>query len=161
MSFPSFVPMALAMPWDQMVSPSTCAKIVQCKTNLENSADQPKLSLCSAARLTLPTRRQVLQKNLQRAEERLPHGVPADDGDLLENLVNALKQPLTSIRAAAEILRDNPDLPPEMRARFHAVVIADGERLDRLLDSWLRQASVDPDLRRVSLPLPPNPARVD
>lgn len=102
-----------------------------------------------------------MRQNSQQAEERRPHGVPADDGDLLENLVNAFKQPLTSIRAAAEILRDNPDLPPEMRARFHAVVIADGERLDRLLDSWLRQASVDSDRRCVSLPLPPNPIRVD
>ena len=102
-----------------------------------------------------------MRRNSQQAEEQCPHGVPAGDGDLLEKLVNAFKQPLTSIRAAAEILRDNPDLPPEMRARFHAVVIADGERLNRLLDSWLRQASIDPDLRRVSLPLPPNPARVD
>jgi signal transduction histidine kinase len=69
-------------------------------------------------------------------------------------LLSAFKQPLTAIRAAAEILRDNPDLPAELRDRFHAVVIADGERLDRLVDACFQEVSVDLRAGRLSLPIP-------
>jgi len=49
-----------------------------------------------------------------------------------------LKTPLTSIRAAAEILRDNADVADDERDRFLAVILEDSRRLeafaDRLLD---------------------------
>ncbi|MGE0118178.1 MAG: histidine kinase dimerization/phospho-acceptor domain-containing protein [Dongiaceae bacterium] len=44
-----------------------------------------------------------------------------------------LRQPLTSIRSAAEILRDNPTLAPEQRARMLGVIVSESERLDRLI----------------------------
>ena len=78
----------------------------------------------------------------------------APGADVLENLLNAFKQPLTSIRAAAEILRDNPDLPPELRDHFHAAVIADGDRLNRLVDACFQEVSVDLRAGRLSLPIP-------
>lgn len=52
-----------------------------------------------------------------------------------------LKSPLTSIKGAAELLRDDDDSNPmsaEQRSRFLANIIADTERLDRLL-SRLRE----------------------
>jgi len=52
-----------------------------------------------------------------------------------------LKSPLTSIKGAAELLRDDDDsnpMSPEQRNRFLANIIADTERLDRLL-SRLRE----------------------
>lgn len=52
-----------------------------------------------------------------------------------------LKSPLTSIKGAAELLRDDDDsnpMSPEQRERFLANIIADTERLDRLL-SRLRE----------------------
>jgi hypothetical protein len=74
--------------------------------------------------------------------------------DVLEDLLSAFRQPLTSIRAAAEIVRDNPDLPPELRDRFHAVVLADGERLNRLIDACFQEVSVDLRAGRMSLSIP-------
>ncbi|MBN8952596.1 MULTISPECIES: HAMP domain-containing sensor histidine kinase [unclassified Rhizobium] len=52
-----------------------------------------------------------------------------------------LKSPLTSIKGAAELLRDDDDsnpMSPEQRSRFLGNIIADTERLDRLL-SRLRE----------------------
>ncbi|MCZ3376607.1 sensor histidine kinase [Rhizobium sp. AG207R] len=52
-----------------------------------------------------------------------------------------LKSPLTSIKGAAELLRDDDDsnpMSPEQRNRFLGNIIADTERLDRLL-SRLRE----------------------
>lgn len=52
-----------------------------------------------------------------------------------------LKSPLTSIKGAAELLRDDDadhPMSPEQRSRFLANIIADTERLDRLL-SRLRE----------------------
>lgn len=50
---------------------------------------------------------------------------------------NALKTPLTSIRSAAEILRDNHELPIEERNRFLDVVLQDNERLEKAVDGLL------------------------
>jgi len=80
-------------------------------------------------------------------------------GGAVDDLIGALKQPLTAIRAAADILRDNPDLPAELRDQFHAVLVRDGDRLNRLIDASFAGASVDGDRRRgdgrrISLPVP-------
>lgn len=93
----------------------------------------------------------------QNAEARNHAPDPANaptGADILDSLLSAFKQPLTSIRAAAEILRDNPDLPAELRDRFHAVVIADGERLNRLVDACFQEVSVDVRAGQLSLPIP-------
>ncbi len=44
-----------------------------------------------------------------------------------------LRSPLMAIRSSAEILRDNPDLTPAQRARFVAILIAEEQRLERLI----------------------------
>lgn len=79
------------------------------------------------------------------------HESPANDA--VDELIGMLKQPLTAIRAAAEILRDTPDLTAEQRDRFCEVVISDGERLSRLIDSCFANASVDGDRRKICLPV--------
>jgi nitrogen-specific signal transduction histidine kinase len=93
------------------------------------------------------------QNGATPSQESEPASAPAGV-EILEELLSALKQPLASIRAAAEILRDNPDLPADLRARFHAVVIADGERLNRLIDACFQEVSVDVGAGRLSLPIP-------
>jgi uncharacterized protein YjiS (DUF1127 family) len=47
---------------------------------------------------------------------------------------DALRTPLASIRSFSEILRDNPHLPRATRERFLGIVIAETERLDRVLN---------------------------
>ena len=51
-----------------------------------------------------------------------------------------LRQPLTSIRSAAEILRDNPALAPDQQARMLGLIIAESERLDRVIGATLEPA---------------------
>jgi nitrogen-specific signal transduction histidine kinase len=116
---------------------------------LDSIRRRAQLSLCGAAS-TVRIRRQSLSPNA----ETQTHAPGATGDDVLENLLSAFKQSLTSIRAAADILRDNPDLPADLRDRLHAVVIADGERLNRLVDACFQEGSVDLRAGRLSLPIP-------
>lgn len=51
-----------------------------------------------------------------------------------------LKTPLTSMRSAAEILRDNQDLPPALRKRFLEALIEDNARLEAIINRMLSAA---------------------
>jgi signal transduction histidine kinase len=61
-----------------------------------------------------------------------------------------LRSALTSILACSEILRDYPDMPDEERARFLEAVIAEGNRLNRMVSRMVersefnRSADADP-----------------
>ena len=68
--------------------------------------------------------------------------------DLLAQLADRLRTPLTSIRSSAEILRDNPDLPQDQRKRFLDAVIAEDQRLTRLVDAILEASEVKAGRRR-------------
>ncbi len=68
--------------------------------------------------------------------------------DLMAQLADGLRTPLTSIRSSAEILRDNPDLPQDQRKRFLDTVIAEDQRLARLIDAILESSEVKADRRR-------------
>jgi two-component system phosphate regulon sensor histidine kinase PhoR len=56
--------------------------------------------------------------------------------DFVANASHELKTPLTAIRGYSETLLD-PDLPPELARRFAAVVHANAERLQRIVDDLL------------------------
>lgn len=51
-----------------------------------------------------------------------------------------LKTPLTSMRSAAEILRDNQDLAPAERNRFLEALIEDNARLEAIINRMLSAA---------------------
>ena len=68
--------------------------------------------------------------------------------DFLATVAGGLRTPLTSIRSSAEILRDNPDLPLDQRNRFLDVVLAEDERLTRLIDAILDASEVEGAQRR-------------
>ena len=59
------------------------------------------------------------------------------------DVAHELKSPLTSIRGAAEILRDGADLDPEARERFLRNIELDAERLDRLVSRLLELSRID------------------
>lgn len=59
-----------------------------------------------------------------------------------------VKTPLTSIRASAEILRDNPNLSPEQRNRFLDVVLSENERIVRLVGEIIFAAEHEVERRR-------------
>ncbi|MDB5233211.1 MAG: histidine kinase [Hymenobacter sp.] len=53
--------------------------------------------------------------------------------EFLYTVTHELRTPLTSIRALAEILADNPDLPCEERENFQLTISREAERLTRLI----------------------------
>jgi signal transduction histidine kinase/Na+/proline symporter len=63
--------------------------------------------------------------------------------DFVSHVSHELRTPLTSIRAFSEILHDNPELDPLQRTRYLAVVIAESERLTRLINDILDLAKIE------------------
>lgn len=62
--------------------------------------------------------------------------------DFVANASHELKTPLTSIRGYAETLQD-PDLPPDTRARFLETIRANAERLQRVVDDLLDLSRIE------------------
>jgi Na+/proline symporter/nitrogen-specific signal transduction histidine kinase len=60
--------------------------------------------------------------------------IDAQKDEFLSRVSHELRTPMTSVRSFAEILRDNPDLSPEERRRFAAIIQAESVRLTRLID---------------------------
>ena len=56
--------------------------------------------------------------------------------DFVSDVAHELRTPLTAIRGNAEMLED-PDLPPEMRAKFSSIIVGESERLSRLVNDLL------------------------
>jgi signal transduction histidine kinase len=54
-----------------------------------------------------------------------------------------LRTPLTSIRALAEVMRDDADMPAEQRQEFLGIVVAETERLSRLVNQVLDMAKIE------------------
>ncbi|MGE0787986.1 MAG: ATP-binding protein [Sandaracinaceae bacterium] len=59
------------------------------------------------------------------------------------DVAHELKSPLTSIRGAAELLREGADDDPEARERFLGNIQLDAERLDRLVVRLLELSRID------------------
>lgn len=76
------------------------------------------------------------RKELAEAYERLKALDQAKD-ELLAAVSHELKTPLTAVRALAEILEANPDLPEEERGRFVSLLVKETARLSRLVEEIL------------------------
>ena len=64
--------------------------------------------------------------------------------DFATRVSHEFKTPLTSIQGAAELLSDNfDDMPPDKRRKFLENIMADGERLERLVTRLLELARAD------------------
>lgn len=63
--------------------------------------------------------------------------------DFMSSVTHELRTPLTSIRALTELMRDTPDMPPEQRAQFLGLVVAESERLSRLVNQVLDMAKIE------------------
>lgn len=79
---------------------------------------------------------------LTAANERLKELDRLKD-DFLSTVTHELRTPLTSIRALSEILHDDPDIDPEQRQTFLALVISESERLTRLINQVLDMAKIE------------------
>jgi len=64
--------------------------------------------------------------------------------EFVSDVAHELRTPLTAIRGNAEILED-PDLPPEMRAKFTSIIVGESERLTRLVNDLLTLQRIEDD----------------
>jgi two-component system sensor histidine kinase ChvG len=83
---------------------------------------------------------------LARAFDAMAHELDARLGyisELAANVSHEFKTPLASIRGAAELLQDGAADEPEARARFLGNILADTERLDRLVSRLLELSRVE------------------
>jgi signal transduction histidine kinase len=63
--------------------------------------------------------------------------------DFMSSVTHELRTPLTSIRALSEILVEDPRLPLEDRKQFLGVIVAETERLTRLVNEILDLAKLE------------------
>ena len=63
--------------------------------------------------------------------------------DFMSSVTHELRTPLTSIRAFAELMRDDPQMAPAQREQFLGLVVAESERLSRLVNQVLDMAKIE------------------
>jgi Na+/proline symporter/signal transduction histidine kinase len=85
---------------------------------------------------------QTATTDLRAANERLMELDRMKD-DFMSSVTHELRTPLASIRAFSEILQDNPDLAQDERGRFIGIIVAETERLTRLVNQVLDLAKLE------------------
>ena len=63
--------------------------------------------------------------------------------DFMSSVTHELRTPLTSIRALTELMRDEPEMETAQRQRFLGLVVAESERLSRLVNQVLDMAKIE------------------
>ncbi|GAB4396922.1 MAG: ATP-binding protein [Rhodoferax sp.] len=63
--------------------------------------------------------------------------------DFMSSVTHELRTPLTSIRAFAEILREDPEIPLTQRREFIDIIVNETERLSRLVNQVLDLAKIE------------------
>ncbi|SES28696.1 Na+/proline symporter [Vreelandella subterranea] len=109
------------------------------------------LSILDTTSQTLEYNRRLEQKSqelaqigeeLRGANERLRELDRLKD-EFVAMVSHELRTPLTSIRAFAEILRDNSELPDKKRQHFLGVIVHESQRLSRLIEEILDLARLE------------------
>ena len=63
--------------------------------------------------------------------------------DFMSSVTHELRTPLTSIRALAELMRDDPAMEEAQRGQFVAIIVSETERLSRLVNQVLDMAKIE------------------
>ncbi|MDO9075711.1 MAG: sensor histidine kinase [Rubrivivax sp.] len=79
---------------------------------------------------------------LRAANERL-EGLDRLKDDFMSSVTHELRTPLTSIRALAELMVDDADMPSPQRQQFLAIIVTETERLTRLVNQVLDMAKIE------------------
>lgn len=79
---------------------------------------------------------------LSRANEQLKSLDRLKD-DFMSSVTHELRTPLTSIRALAELMLDDPGMEASQRQNFLGLVVAETERLTRLVNQVLDMAKIE------------------
>ena len=79
---------------------------------------------------------------LRAANERL-EGLDRLKDDFMSSVTHELRTPLTSIRALAELMVDDAEMPAPQRQQFLGLVLAETERLSRRVNKVLDMAKIE------------------
>ena len=79
---------------------------------------------------------------LRQANEQLKSLDRLKD-DFMSSVTHELRTPLTSIRALAELLRDDPKMELVQRCQFFDIIVSETERLSRLVNQVLDMAKIE------------------
>jgi Na+/proline symporter/signal transduction histidine kinase len=63
--------------------------------------------------------------------------------DFMSSVTHELRTPLTSIRALAELMRDDPHIDLAQRCQFMDIIVSETERLSRLVNQVLDMAKIE------------------
>ncbi|NUN61381.1 MAG: histidine kinase [Burkholderiaceae bacterium] len=63
--------------------------------------------------------------------------------DFMSSVTHELRTPLTSIRALAELMQDDDGMPQAQRQQFVGIIVAETERLTRLVNQVLDMAKIE------------------
>jgi signal transduction histidine kinase len=63
--------------------------------------------------------------------------------DFMSSVTHELRTPLTSIRALAELMRDDAEMPAAQRQQFVGIIVGETERLSRLVNQVLDMAKIE------------------
>ncbi len=80
--------------------------------------------------------------DLRKANEQLKSLDKLKD-DFMSSVTHELRTPLTSIRALAELLRDDPKMDLTQRCKFFDIIVSETERLSRLVNQVLDMAKIE------------------
>jgi signal transduction histidine kinase len=87
-------------------------------------------------------RLEVATGELRAANARLAELDRMKD-DFMASVTHELRTPLTAIRTLAELMADEPDMATPQRQRFLGIVVAETERLTRLVNQVLDLAKIE------------------
>lgn len=115
-----------------------------------------------SAPVILPAEIKSIQDQLNRVrEEGLKTAAAAKEAeqrknDLIVYLAHDLKTPLTSVIGYLNLIKDQPDLPPELRSKYTGVALEKAERLEELINEFFditrfNLSSIVLEARKVSL----------
>lgn len=79
---------------------------------------------------------------LRRANDKLK-SLDALKDDFMSSVTHELRTPLTSIRALAELMREDPKIDLAQRKQFIEIIVAETERLSRLVNQVLDMAKIE------------------
>ena len=82
------------------------------------------------------------ERELRAANEQLKSLDQLKD-DFMSSVTHELRTPLTSIRALSELMLDDPDMDPPQRQQFLRIIVAETERLTRLVNQVLDMAKIE------------------
>jgi signal transduction histidine kinase len=88
------------------------------------------------------TRLQQATNELRSANARLAELDRLKD-DFMSSVTHELRTPLTAIRAFAELMVDDPDMPIAQRQEFLRLIVSETERLTRLVNQVLDLAKIE------------------